>query len=183
MSGFEVVGIVLGAIPLVISALEHYAEVISTVRIIRKAAQEFRTVARKLEAEHVLFRNALTNMLNDCTGIRPETLKTLLHTVGGSAWREPDVEAALLKRLGGSLKSYHEHVQSISIALHTFKERLHLDYNGQVSSNLSCWWTETDEIKDSVQRHFHLQGSVQTFPLCATQVGLHGSDPKHQRRQ
>jgi hypothetical protein len=26
MSGFEVVGVVLGAIPLVISALEHYSE-------------------------------------------------------------------------------------------------------------------------------------------------------------
>jgi hypothetical protein len=146
MSGFEVVGIVLGSIPLVISALEHYAEVVSTVRMIRRAAQEFRTVARKLEAEHVIFRNSLMNILNDCTSIRPETLKALLHTVGGSAWREPDVEAALKKRLGGSMNSYHEHVQSISIALHTFKERLHLDDTGKVSFNLSYWWIKIDNI-------------------------------------
>ena len=30
MSGFEVVGVLLGAIPLVISALEHYSEGVST---------------------------------------------------------------------------------------------------------------------------------------------------------
>jgi hypothetical protein len=160
MSGFEVVGIVSGAIPLVISALEHYAEVVRTMRATRGAAQEFRTVARKLEAEHVIFRNSLTNMLNDCTSIRPETHKALLHSVEGSAWREPDVKAALLKRLGGSMKSYHEHVLSISIALQTFKERLHLDDTGKVSFQLSHRWIETDVVRGSVQRHFHLQRSI-----------------------
>ena len=139
MSGLEVVGVVLGAIPLVIAALERYAEVAATVRIIRTAAQEFRTVARRLEAEHLIFRNALTNLLNDCTSIRPEMLKSLLHTVGSSAWKEPDVEVALLKRLGGSLKSYREHVQSISLALHNFKGRLYLDDNGRVSIFLPRW--------------------------------------------
>lgn len=133
MSGFEVVGIVLGAIPLVISALEHYAETAATVRVIRKAAQEFRTVARKLEAEHLIFRNALTNLLNDCTSIKPETLKVLLHDLDSSAWKDSNVEIALSKRLGGSLRSYHEHVRSISAALRGFKERLHLDDDGQVS--------------------------------------------------
>lgn len=132
MSGLEVVGVVLGAIPLVISALEHYAEAAATVRIIRRAAQEFRTVARKLEAEHLIFRNALTNLLDDCTSIKPETLKVLLHNLDSSAWKDSDVEVALSKRLGGSLKSYREHVQSISAALRGFKERLHLNDDGQV---------------------------------------------------
>jgi hypothetical protein len=133
MSGLEIVGVVLGAIPLVISALEHYAEAATTVKIIRKAAQEFRIVARKLEAEHVIFRNSLCNLLNDCPGIEPETLKSLLHTVEAGAWEASHVEAALLKRLGGSLKSYSEHVLSISRSLHASKDRLHLDQHGKVS--------------------------------------------------
>ena len=133
MSGFEVVGAVLGAIPLVISALEHYAEAVATIRVVRTAAQEFRTVARKLEAENLIFRNALMNLLDDCSGIEPETLKSLLDTVGGSAWSRADVEAALAKRLGESMKSYHEHVLSISRTLLAFKERLYLGDSGQVS--------------------------------------------------
>ena len=69
MSGLEVIGIILGAVPLVISALEHYAEGVKTIRVIRHFAQEFRAVARKLEAEHLLFRNTLAILLNECIDI------------------------------------------------------------------------------------------------------------------
>jgi hypothetical protein len=137
MSGLEVVGVVLGAIPLVISALEHYAKVLATVKVVWRAAQEFRTMARKLEAEYLIFRNALKNLLNDCTGIAPGTSESLLAAVGGSEWNHPNVEAALAKRLGDSMKSYREHVLSISAALKAFKERLHLGNEGQVCAAMA----------------------------------------------
>jgi hypothetical protein len=170
MSGLEVVGVVLGVIPLVISTLEQYAKVAETVNRVRRAAQEFRIVARKLQAERVIFRNALTNLLNECTAIGPRTLELLLISVSHDAWKEPDVEAALTKRLGESMKSYHEHVLSISTALHAFKQRLHLRDDGQVSSNPFMPETMTDRLQDSFQRYHHLQTSIRALSVCVTKI-------------
>lgn len=133
MSGVEVIGVVLGAIPLVISALEHYAEGVKTIKIVRKAELEFRALARKLEAEHLILRNTLTNLLNDCADIRAATLRSLMDDIGAAGWKEPDVKSALEQRLGESLNSYYKHVQSISEALDTFKSRLYLQSSGKVS--------------------------------------------------
>jgi hypothetical protein len=105
MSGFEVIGIILGAVPLVISALEHYAEGVKTIRLIRRAAQEFRAVARKLEAEHLLFRNTLAILLNDCTDIGAATVRSLMEDVRGEDWGKPSVKVALQWRLGESMES------------------------------------------------------------------------------
>jgi hypothetical protein len=132
MSGLEVVGIVLGAVPLVISALEHYAEGVKAIRVIRHAAQEFRAVARKLDAEHMIFRNTLAILLNDCTGIEAATVRSLMDDVRGEEWRKPNVKAALERRLGESMQSYFKHIQSISDTLEDFQDRLHLGSNGQV---------------------------------------------------
>jgi hypothetical protein len=156
MSGLEVVGVVLGVIPLVVSALEQYAKVAETIKRVRRAAQEFRIVARKLEAERVIFRNALTNLLNECTAIGPSTLESLLVNVSHDAWKQPDVELALAKRLGESMKSYHEHVLSISTALHDFKQRLHLRDDGQVSHDPIMLVAITDQLRDPIQRCLHL---------------------------
>jgi hypothetical protein len=134
MSGLEVIGVVLGAVPLVISALEHYAEGVKTIRVIRHAAQEFRAVARKLEAEHLLFRNTLAILLNDCTDIGAATVRSLMDDVRGEDWGKPSVKAALERRLGESMDSYLKHIQSISDALDDFQDRLHLGSDGQVSS-------------------------------------------------
>jgi hypothetical protein len=90
MSGLEVVGAVLGVIPLVISAPEQYARVAETINRVCRAAQEFRIVARKLEAERVIFRNGLTNLLNECTAIGPRTLELLLISVShGGMSKQP----------------------------------------------------------------------------------------------
>jgi hypothetical protein len=54
------------------------------------------------------------------------------------------------------MKSYHEHVLSISTALHAFKQRLHLRDDGQVSSNPIMPEAMTDRLQDSIQRYHHL---------------------------
>lgn len=133
MSGLEVAGVVLGGIPLIISGLEHYAEGVATIKRTRDAAKEFKAVARKLNAEKVVFRNTITLLLNSCADIDVQTSKALLDDIGSKLWDDPVVVAALEQRLHTSLESYQEHIQNIAISLGTFRERLHMTSTGQVS--------------------------------------------------
>lgn len=137
MSGFEIVGVVLGAIPLIISGLEHYAEGVATIKVVCRAAREFRAVARKLEAEEVVFRNTITILLNGCSDIDIQTSTALLGNIGSKLWEDDDVRVALEGRLHSSLKSYREHITSIATSLNAFKERLHLSPDGKVCTTLN----------------------------------------------
>jgi hypothetical protein len=64
MSGIEVAGIVLGAIPLVISGLEHYSEGAQTIRSMWDYPKEFATLSRRLRVENETFRNTMELILS-----------------------------------------------------------------------------------------------------------------------
>lgn len=66
MSGAEAVGLVLAIIPLVISGLEHYAEGVSTIKIMLNAPSEFKSLSRRLALEHEIFKNTIKLLLQDC---------------------------------------------------------------------------------------------------------------------
>ncbi|KAF2769568.1 hypothetical protein EJ03DRAFT_351075 [Teratosphaeria nubilosa] len=76
MSGIEVVGLVLGAIPLVISGLQYYGEGIRTIKVIRNYSKEFADIKRRLEVEEMLFRSTIISLLSDC--VDDERLNGLL---------------------------------------------------------------------------------------------------------
>lgn len=130
MSGIEVVGLVLAAIPLVISGLEHYSEGVETIRRVRDAPAELRSVAIKLRAENIVFRNTLEILLQDSVDMRMQ--QALLHDVAGEAWADAAVEKALRRRLQHSYPSYIEHVKLIHKELADITQKLHLE-NGKVS--------------------------------------------------
>ena len=66
MSGFEVAGVVLGSLPLIISALEHYAEGIATAKRFWRYKTELRSLILQVNTERGIFINTLEQLL---TGI------------------------------------------------------------------------------------------------------------------
>lgn len=146
MSGIEVVGLVLAAIPLIISGLEHYAEGVESIKVIRNATQEFRAVARKLDAENVVFRNTLEILLLECLDVR--TQKALLHDVAGAAWTDPEVERALCHRLDSSYQSYIDHIKHVKKTLDQFTLRLEINSIGKVSQR-ACHVAKEDDARGS----------------------------------
>jgi hypothetical protein len=76
MSGIEVAGIVLGVIPLVVSGLEHYADGVSTIKVIFNYESEFRSLSRRLRVESNIFQNTVEILLRDC--VNDEKLTELL---------------------------------------------------------------------------------------------------------
>lgn len=131
MSGLEIVGIVIGSIPLIVSGLEHYAHGVGTIRKIRDASQGFRILARRLRAEYNVYRNTLTILLSECMSIAVEKQDDLINRPTSDEWDDPRVKAALIQRLQGSYDSFVEHVRSIHIALDDLRNKLHIDSSGK----------------------------------------------------
>lgn len=131
MSGIEIVGIVLGAIPLLISGLEHYAEGADTLKRAYRAGREFRILKQKLDDENLLFRNTITILLAECVDV--ETQRDLMKDVDGTTWKKPVVSRALEDRLQDSYCSYILHVKNIRHSLDEFSKRLGITAQNEVS--------------------------------------------------
>jgi hypothetical protein len=130
MSGIEVAGLVLGAIPLVISGLEHYGECAQLIKSILDYPKEFATMSRRLRMEYATFRNTMELILSSC--VRGRSLEQMLTDPGGKAWEDADIEQELRHILQTSYTVFMETVVSMNEALTEFTGRLRLCPDGKV---------------------------------------------------
>lgn len=64
MSGLEVAGVVLGSIPLVTSALEHFYDGVTTIQRWRKDKRERESLVRNLKTEQTKLQNVCEKLLS-----------------------------------------------------------------------------------------------------------------------
>jgi hypothetical protein len=105
MSGIEIVGIVLGALPLFISAAEHYREGLGFVR---RAIRKHTFIAQyrdELIAQRALLGLYIKEIL-ERTKLPAETQADLIENPDGDSWRKADVVAALSKELGDAYRPF-----------------------------------------------------------------------------
>lgn len=131
MSGIEIAGLVLAAIPLAISGLEHYADGVGMIRKLSHIREHFDYLRTDLEVEQVIFMNTLEILLSDALGA--QTCNHLLTQLGGSSWYDSDVDRRLREGLQRSYDVFFKSVQRIKEALRDLMEALQLDGNGKVS--------------------------------------------------
>ncbi|KAF3047029.1 hypothetical protein E8E12_010603 [Didymella heteroderae] len=135
MSGLEVTGVVLGALPLVISALEHYAEGINTAKRFWMYKIELRTLILQINTERSIFTNTVEQLL---TGIvRIEQMTDFVAGAGSQAWGKQDINDGLKDRLRGAYDVYVENVKGMEIALRKIMEKLALDPAGKIALDLA----------------------------------------------
>lgn len=135
MSGLEVAGVVLGALPLVISALEHYSQGINTAERYWRYKTEFGSLTLQIKTEHHIFLNTLEQLL---TGIvRIEHMAQLVEDPASNAWRDPELDGMLKGRLRSAYDVYLDNVRVMEAALRTMMEKLALDPDGKVRPGLS----------------------------------------------
>jgi hypothetical protein len=142
MSGLEVAGVVIGALPLVISALEHYAKGVNTAKRYWRFKTELRSLILQISTERGIFVNTLEQLL---TGIvRTEHMAELISDSQSDTWRTSDVDKKLRDRLRDAYDVYLDNMKGMEVALKMIGEKLALDPNGKVSSpvlwqrNLFC---------------------------------------------
>jgi hypothetical protein len=133
MSGFDVIGVVLAVVPLVISALEHYEKGVSAIFRYQHYKREVKDITLVLRTEEALYSNICELLLSDI--VSPDELRLLLEDLGGSRWSDPELSVKLKTRLGHSYNVYMGRVQDIASVFEEFKVRLDLDDNGKVYLN------------------------------------------------
>jgi hypothetical protein len=126
MSGIEVAGIVLGAFPLLIRALESYregAEVLSDWWNIQRAYKKCR---QDLSYHQLLFEGHVEQFLLPLV-VDDNELKMLMASPSDEAWKDPDLERRLQNRLPRSYDLFLDIIGSIQTLMKDLGAELGLD--------------------------------------------------------
>ncbi|KAI1735504.1 hypothetical protein F4680DRAFT_435475 [Xylaria scruposa] len=133
MSGFEVAGLVLGAVPLLISALEHYGDGLSTLKRWRRYEHELRSLVRNLDTERVKLQNVCEKLL---VGIVPESqIEAMIKDPLGNLWREEKTQKKIQSRLWEGYGLFEDTIADIKKGVDEMKERIE-NQSGKKASTL-----------------------------------------------
>lgn len=134
MSGFEIAGVVLGSLPIIISALQAYNEGVDTIQRWRRYARELKSLVRDLETEHVKLQNVCEKLL---VSLVPMTrMEEMIDDPFGESWREEELYSQIRLRLWSSHKVFEDTVLDMRDAMEEMKEKLKIGKDGKVRTNV-----------------------------------------------
>lgn len=126
MSGFEVVGIVLSAFPLAISALERYRDIADRLGLFCKIRLEYKRWRDDLEFHKLAFEKNLRQLLLPLV-VDDEKIDELLLAPGGDCWKEESIAQLFQQRLQESYYLYMQYIQSIREVMDKIHSELAID--------------------------------------------------------
>ena len=114
MSGFEVVGLLLGVFPLVVSAIEHYRDVHKAAGYVLRFESEYRKALDDVKDEQLFFRLNLEELLLPL--VKSETfeeveVQDLLVNLSHPGWKTSDVVLGSAGQAGIDLFSIYRNCQ------------------------------------------------------------------------
>lgn len=131
-TGLEIAGVVLGSLPLIIAALEHYAQGVAAAKRFLRYRLEMKSILTELTTQKSIFINTCEILL---TGMVPvQEMSAFLREPGEELWKDTLLDQKLRERLGTSYDGYIETIKGMDAAAEEFKKRLKLDSAGKVSS-------------------------------------------------
>lgn len=130
MSGIEIVGILLGAFPLCISAMEHYEDTKKVAGMFIRIRRTHRKDLGKLKDAQCIWRANLRELLTPL--LRDDIVdqlqyEKLLANPGGPEWKDDDVSAALRRRLSDCCDRYIEILQEMCDIMVQLAEAVKVD--------------------------------------------------------
>lgn len=127
MSGIEVVGIVLGALPIMVSGIEKYSDSLSAARRLFNPRRELRNLHRAIKTELQIFRNTALLLLHR---IATETeVESLIREPTSDLWKAPYFGEQLRTLLGSSYSVWCEVMTEVSNAIKEISIDLGLPLN------------------------------------------------------
>ncbi|KAI0968602.1 hypothetical protein F4678DRAFT_442296 [Xylaria arbuscula] len=133
MSGLEVAGLVLGAVPLLISALEHYSDGLSTLKKWRRYEHELRSLVRNLDTERVKLQNVCEKLL---VGIVSESqIEAMIKEPLGGLWKEEKTQGRIHSRLWEGYSLFEDTITDIKRAVDEMNKRIE-NQSGKKASSL-----------------------------------------------
>jgi thymidylate synthase len=131
MSGIEIAGLILGAIPILVNTLTHYADGVSTVERFFQYKRELSSLVRLLNLEVVMLRNTCEQLLDGIHNADP--LEKMLDEPEGTTWKDLYLQEQLRSRLRNSYGPYFETLDEMYAAVQLLKDRLKRDGVAKVS--------------------------------------------------
>ncbi|KAE8327762.1 hypothetical protein BDV39DRAFT_214932 [Aspergillus sergii] len=105
MSGFEVVGVVLGAIPLIISALDYYKVTSQRIKFMVKKELLLNQLIQSLEEQKFYFQTDICLALKE-THLEEKQIIALIDERGLNLFQDPEISDALKEYLGEGFTLY-----------------------------------------------------------------------------
>ncbi|KAI1053766.1 hypothetical protein LB507_007430 [Fusarium sp. FIESC RH6] len=131
MSGFEIAGIVLGSLPLLVTALEAYCQF---MRDWDKAPSELKSLNRQLTTERAKLYNVCDLLISDV--VEQKEIEAMLQNPFGPLWRIPETHKKIRRRLCDSYDPFEQAIAEIQEALDNIMRHLRV----QISQTGELEW-------------------------------------------
>ncbi|KAK3338726.1 LOW QUALITY PROTEIN: hypothetical protein B0H65DRAFT_511117 [Neurospora tetraspora] len=158
MSGLEIAGLVLGALPLAIEVLDRYGEVARRIDVFFKIRTEYQEWRRQLKYNNLLYERNLKElllplMIDDET--EKDKIPELIKDPFGSWWTEPKTARLLQERLDDGYEVYMDCIQVIKQVMEDIVHELALGHSS-VQSKITTPGEATmiARLRDSDNRSF-----------------------------
>ena len=123
MSGVEVVGLLLGVFPLLISALEHYRQGAEILEDWWQIKKEYKKCKNEIKVHELAFESNMERFLLPLI-VDDDDVDTLMAEPGGPAWTDPALEETLKRRLPKSYDLFLDTVSYIKDTMDSLKDEL-----------------------------------------------------------
>jgi hypothetical protein len=135
MSGLEVAGVVLGAFPLLLAAIEHWHNIANIYDLHRRIRRRYKECQHDIEYQKIICRQNLEALLTPILRDADE-VDRLVADPGGQGWSDPALQESLEERMHGSYHMYREIITKMEDVVNKLKKELSMD-EGSTSSKLS----------------------------------------------
>ncbi|KAF2750320.1 hypothetical protein M011DRAFT_474775 [Sporormia fimetaria CBS 119925] len=133
MSGIEVAGLTLGALPLLISAIESYNEGLDPIKSFIRWERELPQLIRKLRNEHVHFAQTMRLLLEPIT--TEFELADMLAEPAGPLWKDHRMVNKLQDKLQESFGAYQNTMADVDRIMKKIAGKLDLERASELTRN------------------------------------------------
>jgi hypothetical protein len=135
MPGAEVAGLVLGAIPICVTALDLFTKGIERKRHWQDFRYKLVSLGRILRTHHSILENTCRNLLVDV--VPDSAIDDLINAPNGPGWKDAGLSSKLQNKLGLSLGPCLEALQDIHEEIQRLRDKLEVDQEGKVCQHLN----------------------------------------------
>ncbi|QYS94594.1 hypothetical protein H0G86_001923 [Trichoderma simmonsii] len=166
MSGFQIAGIVLGAFPIAINALEAYHDIAERVGLFLTIKNEYTNWKRDLNFYKLSFKVTMEQVLLPLVADE-DMIAELLIAPGGDRWQDSSIAELFEKRLEGSYELYMQYIKSMRRVLDDINRELLIDSEWAEKLLANSQLTSSKRMK--LKAFFSKEGlshQVYKFKLC-----------------
>lgn len=141
MSGVEIVGLLLGCLPLAISALENYRNGLDPLKDYFRYDRTLKSLRTRLRLQEDLYKGTLQRLLvSELSETQASTLfRNSEHGVDEELWASKEIGEKLQRKLGDRYATFMDVIGEMQAIMTKLMYKLDIDIQGKVGKPVSLW--------------------------------------------